>query len=283
MMVKQGANGNVFGYNYSFQTIRTEFPSNASGDICLHGHYPFANLFEGNICQNVAIDQAWGPSGPYNALFRNRIELYGLIFTSGTVQSDHQLLAGNDIPNTTFLQGNYIVNGSNHYQQANRVQGVVTPSGTNTLPDTSLYLTNKPDYWRNVFNFPSIGIPALQATNQLPAASRYLQGNDFAPCAITPDSSTTFISEQALKTDIEIISLTYEHQSLNVYLSTEKPEELILSIVDLNGKNQLSKPLNASGGNQLISVKFSAANGLYFLNIEKGSERISNKFVIINQ
>jgi hypothetical protein len=60
MMVKQGANGNVFAYNYSMEPNRSEFPSNYGADICIHGHYPFANLFEGNICQNIIIDQAWG-------------------------------------------------------------------------------------------------------------------------------------------------------------------------------------------------------------------------------
>src|SRR6185295_8942189 len=72
MMVKQGANGNVFAYNYSIEPTRTEFPYDASGDISAHGHYPFANLFEENIVQTLYIDQTWGPAGPYNTFFRNR-------------------------------------------------------------------------------------------------------------------------------------------------------------------------------------------------------------------
>ncbi|HLG34442.1 MAG TPA: glycosyl hydrolase family 28-related protein, partial [Bacteroidia bacterium] len=72
MSVKQGANGNVYSYNYSIEPTRTEFPTDLGGDISLHGHYAFSNLFEGNICQNLMIDQAWGPSGPFNTFFRNR-------------------------------------------------------------------------------------------------------------------------------------------------------------------------------------------------------------------
>ncbi|MBI1191947.1 MAG: hypothetical protein GC205_02050, partial [Bacteroidetes bacterium] len=43
MMVKQGANGNVFGYNYSIDPLRSEPVPDFSGDVSLHGHYPFAN------------------------------------------------------------------------------------------------------------------------------------------------------------------------------------------------------------------------------------------------
>src|SRR4029078_10246631 len=66
MITKQGANGNVFGYNYSLEPNRSEFPSDFGADLCLHGHYAFANLYEGNIGQNLTIDQTWGPSGPFN-------------------------------------------------------------------------------------------------------------------------------------------------------------------------------------------------------------------------
>jgi len=81
MMVKTGANGNVFAYNYSRDPFRSEAISDFSGDISLHGHYPFANLFEGNIIQNIIIDHYWGPSGPRNTFFRNRAELWGIIMT----------------------------------------------------------------------------------------------------------------------------------------------------------------------------------------------------------
>ncbi|MDZ7743421.1 MAG: glycosyl hydrolase family 28-related protein [Bacteroidota bacterium] len=64
MMVKTGANGNVFAYNYSIEPMRSEPIHDFSGDISLHGHYAFANLFEGNIVQNIIIDHYWGPPDP---------------------------------------------------------------------------------------------------------------------------------------------------------------------------------------------------------------------------
>ncbi len=104
MMVKTGANGNVFSYNYSKNVRRSEWPNNYGGDISLHGHYSYANLFEGNIVQNIMIDHYWGPSGPLNTFFRNRAELYGIIMTGGDpTTSDMQNFVGNEITNNGFL------------------------------------------------------------------------------------------------------------------------------------------------------------------------------------
>lgn len=46
-----GANGNVNAYNYSFDPNRSEAPADFGADISMHGHFPFSNLFEGNIVQ----------------------------------------------------------------------------------------------------------------------------------------------------------------------------------------------------------------------------------------
>jgi hypothetical protein len=102
MMLKQGANGNVIAYNYSTQPKRSEFISNYSGDISFHGHYPFANLVEGNIVQNIIIDKYWGESGADNTIFRNRAELYGIIFTSPKAGSNHNIVA-NETTSTGLL------------------------------------------------------------------------------------------------------------------------------------------------------------------------------------
>src|SRR5438309_11771631 len=112
MMVKQGANGNVFAYNYSIEPTLTEWLYDASGDISVHGDYPFANLFEGNIVQTLYIDQTWGPGGPYNTFFRNREDLYGIIITQGNVTTDKNNFVGNEITNTGAFLGNYIVPGN---------------------------------------------------------------------------------------------------------------------------------------------------------------------------
>ena len=70
MLLQSGANGNVFGYNYSRDTKSDSHPSWA-GDIALHGNYAYANLFEGNIVEHIWIDDSHdGITGPLNTFFR---------------------------------------------------------------------------------------------------------------------------------------------------------------------------------------------------------------------
>lgn len=124
MMVKTGTNGNVFGYNYSIDPYRSETIHDYSGDVSLHGHYAFANLFEGNLVQNIIIDHYWGPSGPLNTFFRNRAELYGFIITSSDNPTNQQNIAGLEITNTNFLYGMYTISGEDHFEYGNFVTGV---------------------------------------------------------------------------------------------------------------------------------------------------------------
>jgi len=77
-LVQHGANGNVFAYNFSFnaKSYAGEFIGPIyykNTDISLHGHYPFSNLFEGNIAQYIYSDHSHGANGPYNTFLRNRL------------------------------------------------------------------------------------------------------------------------------------------------------------------------------------------------------------------
>jgi hypothetical protein len=270
MMVKQGANGNVFAYNYSIEPNRSEFPSNYGADICVHGHYPFANLFEGNICQNIIIDQAWGPNGPNNAYFRNRAELYGFIISSGTVQSDKQSIVGNDITSTAFFQGQYTLNGIGHFQMANRVQGNVIPSGTNQLAESSLFLNSPPLYWGNL-PWPGIGIPFTLASQSIPAAIRY---NTASSKTICGDPDTLFSSAQ------DPISASVP----NVYFAAdglyvdqhESQLNVEISLYDLSGRCVFKR-------DDLSSIRFpiymDIPSGVYVLRYNADGKTMRRKLV----
>lgn len=173
MMVKVGANGNVFGYNYSIEPNRSEFPTNWAADISFHGHYAYSNLFEGNIAQNIIFDHEWGPAGPYNTVFRNRAELYGIIMTSSSNPTNNQNIVGNEVTNNGFAMGNYTITGSGHFQYGNNVKGTIIPSGTTTLDDESYYYTSKPPFWNVTMNWPTIGIPNTINTGTIQAKLRY--------------------------------------------------------------------------------------------------------------
>jgi hypothetical protein len=187
MMVKTGANGNVFYYNYSREVNRSEWPNNYGGDISLHGHYPFANLFEGNIVQNIIIDHYWGPSGPYNTFFRNRAETYGIIFTPGNpTTSNDQHIVGNDVDynGISWIGGPYSITGSNHIQHGNNIEGTIRPPGTNTLNDTSYYLAEEPVFWDISDDWPSLGIPNPLLTGSNPARTRWFSSGSKTVCPL---------------------------------------------------------------------------------------------------
>ena len=173
MILQAGANGNVFGYNYSINPFWTGtiFPSNSAGDIVLHGNYPYCNLFEGNVNQNIVIDDSHGQNGMYNTFFRNRAELYGL-YMNNTVPTSNQNFIGNEIPNTALFMGNYVLSGTGHFQFGNNIKGVIMPTGTNNLPESSLYLDTIPVFYLQSFTWPPIGIPNLLNTFQNEAQQR---------------------------------------------------------------------------------------------------------------
>jgi hypothetical protein len=77
MVVSQGANGNVFGYNAS-SVRKCESTQWTPCDISVHGHYPFRNLFEGNLVEEIDITDYWGPAGPGNVLLRNVVRQEGI-------------------------------------------------------------------------------------------------------------------------------------------------------------------------------------------------------------
>lgn len=185
MMAKTGANGNVFSYNYSREVHRSEYPYDYGGDISLHGHYAYANLFEGNIVQNINVDHEWGPSGPYNTFFRNRSERYGIIFSSGNpTTTNDQHIVGNDI---SSIIGSYVISGTGHIQHGNNQFGAIKPPGTGTLNDTSYYLSDEPVFWDVTDPWPSLGIPNVLGAGTNPAKARWDQGSGYTICPLRKD------------------------------------------------------------------------------------------------
>lgn len=223
MMVKQGANGNVFAYNYSVDPFRSEIPNNAGGDISLHGHYAFANLFEGNIVQNIHIDKTWGPSGPYNTFFRNRAELYGIIMSQDSINSNMQNFVGNEVTHPSL--GLYLLAGTGHFEHGNNIDGTITPANTNSLSDSSYYLSAEPSFWSNAA-WPSIGIPAAINSGTIPAQQRFIQGI-FTTCA----SQSLGIAES----DRPVINVYPNPFSDQVFVDAGQPAHIVFLLRDITG------------------------------------------------
>lgn len=171
MILKQGSAGNVYAYNYSLEPKRSEPIPDFSGDISLHGHWAQGNLFEGNDVANIITDDYWGPSGPGNALYRNRARLYGIINSSAATAE--QAYAGNMVTGSGLLLGQYVVLGSGHTEFGNWVGGTVEPAGSAISGPPSLYRDAAPDWWDGPDPWPALG---FGQEGTLPARARYEAG-----------------------------------------------------------------------------------------------------------
>ena len=176
VLLQAGANGNVISYNYSHDPFWTSSPSDAAGDMVLHGNYVFANLFEQNICQNIVIDNSHGPNGPHNTFFRNRAEKYGIFFSAAN--SPSQNIVGNEIPNTVFPYSfvNYTINGADQFTYSNNNKGVIVPVNTTNFPEKSLVYYVKPNFLSDD-QWGGIGSPNAVSSRNIPAYDRWKDAN----------------------------------------------------------------------------------------------------------
>ena len=70
LIIQLGASGNVFGYNDARGSAGYE-DRQPRADISIHGHWPQANLFEGNVVDRIVFSDWWGPAGPTNVFWRS--------------------------------------------------------------------------------------------------------------------------------------------------------------------------------------------------------------------
>ncbi len=232
ILLQSGANGNVIGYNYSTEPFWTgvSLPANSAGDLVCHGNYPYFNLFEGNIVQNIVVDASHGKNGPHNIFHRNRAELYGIFMSPGS-GTDSTHFIGNEVTNTGFLLGNYSLIGAGNIEYGNRVRGQVRPAGTDSLPLLSLYLTEAPGFWQSA-TWPHIGIdnPDLSALN--PAFQRFEQ-QIYTDCERNPRHDPMVGISQP---ELAGISVFPNPVSEQFYIHLDKTRDLDVKIYDLHGR-----------------------------------------------
>lgn len=262
---KQGANGNVAGYNYAINEYRVENPDNAGADLLLHGHYPFANLYEGNIANNVMVDSTWGPAGPFNTFFRNRAALFGFTMTPGaSVPSDSENFVGNETTDNSFLYGLFYFAGANQFLYGNDSLGNIIPKNTSKLPDTSYYRTSFADFWNKNPLPPTIGTPNVNGSGTIPARDRYISGGRITVSPFPQCNPITTIP----KIDYSNGFLAYPNpatQFVNIKInSTNSISNIQFFAIDGLLVGQYAIP---SGTNQMRINIQSYPDGLYFLKV----------------
>jgi hypothetical protein len=178
ILLQACANGNVLAYNYSIDPYWDEdfLPSGSAGDLVLHGNYPHRNLFEGNVAQNLVIDDSHGINGHNNAFLRNRLETYG-IFMNASPASDSVIFVGNEITDNGMLTGMYNLSGSGHIEFANLQYDTWHPDGTDELNVESWFRETAPCYFQQYdVPWPFCGPPHPLDTYKNPAQIRYEAG-----------------------------------------------------------------------------------------------------------
>lgn len=203
MIMQAGANGNVVAYNYSREGNSDSHPGYA-GDMCLHGNYPYANLFEGNIGGHIWIDASHdGANGPFNTFFRNRAQEAGFNMTD--IRAHQQNVVGNELFKPGFwgsiLAGNgYSFKGTNHFTYGNNSKASgLQPAGTGNLADYSYYLNSDPTvpppapaWWTITNTLPTVGapLPFDPPAKKIPASARWDAAQQLTVPAPVPILST---------------------------------------------------------------------------------------------
>jgi hypothetical protein len=159
-LAKEGSIGNVFAYNYSRE------PNGSANDIALHGHFGLMNLMESNIVQKIIAGDYWGPSGPGNTYYRNRVESDDIVMDDAT---HAQNIMANEIINGTVSIDASV---DDTWQHSNfNSNGMIEAPYNIDLP-SSLYLDAAPDFLSG-YSFPPIGPEFSINQNTIPAKQRW--------------------------------------------------------------------------------------------------------------
>ena len=236
-LAKAGAIGNVFSYNYSLS------PNGSANDIALHGYYGLMNLMEGNIVQKMIAGDWWGPSGPGNTYFRNRVESSDIIMQDAT---HSQNIVANEILNGTVS----IIESDNTWQLSNKnSSGFIDNEFAGSI-DASLYHDSKPNFMDGN-EWPAIGPEFSLNQNTIPAKARWDDnGLDLVPCL-----------DVGLITSIQSIE-----SEINIFPNPSN------DVVNITGYDGIVEVYDVLGNRVIVSnntqINVLALNsGVYFVNL----------------
>jgi hypothetical protein len=264
MMVHIGANGNVFGYNYSINPVQGEGETNLNvgwtpPDISIHGHYPFMNLFESNKVVEIGIGDYWGPAGPGNTYFRNYISGDGILYYD---ESHYQNLIGNI---TTFIKDD-TNKSKNKLEHGNTVNNIV--KWDPTIPDHNLpvsyYLDTIPRFFTNE-SWPVYG-PGIPKTNKLPAQIRY---------------ENLLLSDAGFINDNSGGILVYPNPTISTLNIQNRGNTLMIQLINLTGEVLIEKKIDNPEKTTINMLPYSP--GLFLLKITDKKGNVETHRIVLNK
>ncbi len=270
MLLQSGANANVLAYNSSIEPFWTQtfLPADAAGDMVCHGNFPYMNLFEGNIVQNIVVDASHGKNGPHNTFFRNRAMNYGILMSAGS-GTDSTHFITNEITNQGAIKGLYSLVGKGNIESGNIVKGQLVPLNNQQEWPSSLYRNSFPGFWSDAQPWPSIGEMSAYNTYGVPASHNWLD-SIYTDCRLNPEYTpiVSFSSESQSNQDELLIYPNPFHTEIRVELINADIAEIL--VYDLRGNLLLQTKM--SNGIELghipkgtYIVRVVAGNGRYYL------------------
>lgn len=256
-LAKEGSIGNVFAYNYSRE------PNGSNNDIALHGHFGLMNLIEGNIVQKIIAGDYWGPSGPGNTYFRNRVETDDIIMQDAT---HAQNIIGNEIVNGDIT----ITDSHDTWRLSNKASSgfIDTEFGSTMTP--SLVHNNQPDFMTG-YNWPAIGPEFTLGQHTIPAKARWDDNNmGLVPC-LNVGTITNLEEKNAVLFNI------YPNPSNGIItISASDNTPYTLKIMDQMGQVVRTEVLT---GQQRINLS-AFSKGVYLIGIQTTNSNYTQSIVI---
>ncbi|MEI7505132.1 MAG: T9SS type A sorting domain-containing protein, partial [Paludibacter sp.] len=227
---------------------------------------------EGNIVQNIVIDEYWGPSGPLNTFFRNRVEDYGIFMS--TTQTNNTNFVGNEVIGS-LPYGFFMIKGSGNFIFGNNRNGSIYPSTTSQLSDSSYYYSSIPTYWDIPDKWPSIGISNSLNEGTIPAKNRFNTGIYTISSEEISGASKILSVNNNFYNDLEVMpNPASQYVFVDIDSSGNMKANLIFS--DLHGKvikhgdfyftqkGKIRKTIDISGFSAgVYFMKLATDNGIY--------------------
>jgi hypothetical protein len=211
-MITSGGSGNVYGYNISVGSYESEDTTRTflTEDACSHSAESAFNLWEGNVCAQLELDNIHGGNA-WNTFYRNWSLAWSSAMSLTTAVGNRYAIricfnsyqanvAGNvygqsgDVSTSApgvhnrGVTTDYLFNDPNNpssdgsqFNASYYIQGNYSfllnstdwIGGTVVTLPVSLYYSSKPSWWTSPLPFPAIGPDCSPVNGSIPAEMRY--------------------------------------------------------------------------------------------------------------